>query len=208
MSWFGNNVHGGSLALAFQFSGSVTGSPTYSVYKEDTAAAVDTGTLTEDANIAGLCSDTVTLSTANGYDADKRYVVVATATVAGSAETLYGSFAINGSLTGLDIEEAVRAILHDEHSEKTWTPEKMLRMINDAQRIVGLNRANLRWASDGSANAITNLAALSETLCIDTAGKMTIAYLIAARCFEEEGDANHNLELGKYYRALAERDLG
>lgn len=81
---------GDSLTFAVNTSSPTTGAesdadaaPTYRVYENETGTAILTGTmaLLDDANTVGFYSESITLSTANGFEEDKCYTIRARAVV-------------------------------------------------------------------------------------------------------------------------------
>lgn len=70
--------------------------PTYRVYKDETGAAIVTGSMAklDDANTVGFYSEQITLSAANGFEAGKCYTIYVSATVGGTIGTLSHSFQV------------------------------------------------------------------------------------------------------------------
>lgn len=76
-----------SLTFGVQFTDDTlavtapTGTPTYAVYEQTTTTAILTGNMTEMTGTTGFWAATITLSTANGFEIGKSYIVRVTGTV-------------------------------------------------------------------------------------------------------------------------------
>lgn len=70
--------------------------PTYSVYEDETGTAILTGTMAklDDAGTTGFYSEQIGVTTANGFELWKTYIVRATATVGGTAVAMTDHFLV------------------------------------------------------------------------------------------------------------------
>lgn len=74
--------------------------PAYSVYEDETAAAIATGTMTQPQSVTGLYSEQIAITAANGYERYKTYSIRITAVMSGvTVAKTYSFIALAGSDT-------------------------------------------------------------------------------------------------------------
>ena len=74
-----------------------TGVVSYSIYEDETATAIVTGTMTQVGSVTGFYSEQITISTANGFDSYKSYSIRLSATVDGTIIPTVFTFSVVGA---------------------------------------------------------------------------------------------------------------
>lgn len=82
--------------------------PAYSIYEDETAAAISTGTMTQPQSVTGFYSEQIAITTANGYERYKTYSIRITAVISGVTIAKSYSFI---ALAGSDVVTATTGAL-------------------------------------------------------------------------------------------------
>lgn len=142
-----------------------TGSPAYRIYEGTTDTPIQTGSFAalDDANTTGLYAFSTTLSTANGYEVGKTYLVYATATVDGvTAHTKAAEFVVRANpATESGTASAVWDTLRSDYNTDGYTNAKvpsmgkvLVALLKILRNKTTFNSGNQSYFDDDSATSI------------------------------------------------------
>jgi len=103
-------------------------------------------------------------------------------------------------MIGDDIITRWRGMVNDDLEEKRYSAADALIILNDALRTLYDLRPDLALSTDGTMAPFTDLALPTATVNLPEAFRITVAHIMAARTYEDEGNDDFNLKQAADHR--------